>query len=86
MPSEASRLRALPKKKAAFIEPMECARATKLRDGEQWLYEVKLDQLSDSLLSGLGLELRIDGREAFDGDCAGMQVRLTLQSERAGPR
>jgi DNA ligase D-like protein (predicted ligase) len=33
----------LPKRKADFIEPMECALVSKLPDGPQWAYEVKLD-------------------------------------------
>jgi DNA ligase D-like protein (predicted ligase) len=38
-----ARLRSLPKTKAAFIEPMECLAVSKLPDGPQWLYEIKLD-------------------------------------------
>ena len=26
-----------------FVEPMECLAVTKLPDGQQWLYEIKLD-------------------------------------------
>src|SRR6516225_8373463 len=37
------RLATLPKRKAEFIEPMECAPVPKLLDGPGWLYEVKLD-------------------------------------------
>src|SRR5215469_15011380 len=33
----------LPKRKAEFIEPMECAPVTKLLDGPGWVYEIKLD-------------------------------------------
>lgn len=33
----------LPKRKAEFIEPMECALVTKLPEGPDWNYEVKLD-------------------------------------------
>jgi bifunctional non-homologous end joining protein LigD len=33
----------LPKRKADFIEPMECAPVTKLLDGPGWVYEIKLD-------------------------------------------
>src|SRR5271168_1278388 len=29
--------------KAAFIKPMECLSVSKLPQGEQWVYEVKLD-------------------------------------------
>jgi hypothetical protein len=30
----------LPKRKAEFIEPMECAPVTKLLDGPGWVYEI----------------------------------------------
>jgi bifunctional non-homologous end joining protein LigD len=33
----------LPKRKADFIEPMDCAPVTKLADGPGWVYEIKLD-------------------------------------------
>jgi ATP-dependent DNA ligase len=33
----------LPKRPAEFIEPMECALVSKLPDGPDWTYEVKLD-------------------------------------------
>jgi bifunctional non-homologous end joining protein LigD len=33
----------LPKRKAEFIEPMECAPVAKLHDGPGWFYEIKLD-------------------------------------------
>jgi len=36
-------LNPLPKRKADFIEPMDCAPVTKLADGPGWLYEIKLD-------------------------------------------
>src|SRR6266446_8030042 len=38
-----TRLDSLPKRKAEFIEPMECALVPKLPEGPQWTYEVKLD-------------------------------------------
>jgi DNA ligase D-like protein (predicted ligase) len=38
-----ARLRSLPKRNAAFVEPMECLAVSKLPDGPQWLYEIKLD-------------------------------------------
>jgi ATP-dependent DNA ligase len=38
-----SRLHSLPKTKAAFISPMECALVAKLPEGPAWTYEVKLD-------------------------------------------
>ena len=33
----------LPRRKADFIEPMDCAPVTKLTDGPGWLYEIKFD-------------------------------------------
>jgi ATP-dependent DNA ligase len=36
-------VRELPKRKAEFIEPMECALVPKLPEGPDWTYEVKLD-------------------------------------------
>jgi bifunctional non-homologous end joining protein LigD len=38
-----NRLVVLPKRKAEFIEPMECAPVTKLLDGPGWVFEIKLD-------------------------------------------
>jgi DNA ligase D-like protein (predicted ligase) len=43
MPSAANRLRFLPKRKAEFIDPMECALISKLPEAPDWTYEVKLD-------------------------------------------
>jgi len=39
----ASPLSSLPKRKADFIEPMDCSPVTKLIDGHDWIYEIKLD-------------------------------------------
>jgi len=36
-------LRSLPKTKAAFVEPMECLSVSKLPEGSQWVWEIKLD-------------------------------------------
>lgn len=41
--SGAFRLNSLPERIAEFIEPMECALVTKLPEGSDWTYEVKLD-------------------------------------------
>jgi len=40
---ETTRLDGLPTRKADFIEPMECALVSKLPEGSDWTYEVKLD-------------------------------------------
>src|SRR2546429_944767 len=37
------KLASLPKRKADFIEPMDCAPIPKLIDGPDWIYEIKLD-------------------------------------------
>ena len=39
----ATRLESLPKRNASFIEPMDCAPVSKLPDGLQWVFEIKLD-------------------------------------------
>jgi DNA ligase D-like protein (predicted ligase) len=39
----ARKLATLPKRKADFIEPMDCAPVPKLTDGPGWVYEIKLD-------------------------------------------
>ena len=36
-------LHSLPNRKAAFIEPMECLPVSKLPEGTQWVWEIKLD-------------------------------------------
>src|ERR1700674_197496 len=41
--SGATRLETLPRRKAEFIEPMECLPVTKLNDSVQWTYEIKFD-------------------------------------------
>jgi bifunctional non-homologous end joining protein LigD len=43
MRRSASPLNSLPKTKAAFIEPMECSLVSKLPEGANWTYEIKLD-------------------------------------------
>src|ERR1700686_3828348 len=39
----AKRLNSLPRRAASFLEPMECALVSKLPEGPDWIYEVKLD-------------------------------------------
>ena len=43
MPKSGNRLIDLPKREACFIEPMECLAVTKLPEGSQWTFEIKLD-------------------------------------------
>jgi ATP-dependent DNA ligase len=42
-PMAADPLRSLGKAAAAFIEPMECLSVSKLPEGSQWVWEIKLD-------------------------------------------
>ena len=37
------RLDSLPRREASFIEPMECLAVSKLPEGTQWIWEIKLD-------------------------------------------
>jgi ATP-dependent DNA ligase len=39
----AAKLRSLPQRTAAFIEPMECLAVAKLPDAPGWVWEIKLD-------------------------------------------
>ena len=41
--SRVNRVASLPKRRADFIEPMDCAPVSKLPDGLQWVFEIKLD-------------------------------------------
>jgi ATP-dependent DNA ligase len=38
-----ARLGSLPKIEASFVEPMECLSVSKLPEGLEWLWEIKLD-------------------------------------------
>src|SRR5216683_5913516 len=38
-----ARLESLPKTQASFVEPMECLSVSKLPEGSEWLWEIKLD-------------------------------------------
>ena len=41
--ADRARLRSLPTRDPAFIEPMECLAVAKLPEGAQWVWEIKLD-------------------------------------------
>src|SRR5215472_16459427 len=36
-------LRSLPSREAGFVEPMECLAVSRLPEGPEWVYEIKLD-------------------------------------------
>jgi ATP-dependent DNA ligase len=43
MSSNRNLLGSLPRREAAFIEPMECLAVSKLPEGAEWVWEIKLD-------------------------------------------
>jgi len=53
-----ARLDALPKTEASFVEPMECLSVSKLPEGLEWLWEIKLDGYRAlAVKSGTGVTL-----------------------------
>jgi DNA ligase D-like protein (predicted ligase) len=53
-----ARLDSLPKTEASFVEPMECLSVSKLPEGLEWLWEVKLDGYRAlAVKSGIGVTL-----------------------------
>jgi DNA ligase D-like protein (predicted ligase) len=54
----AKRLGSLPKREASFFEPMECLSVSKLPEGSQWIWEIKLDGYRGlAVKSGSGVTL-----------------------------
>src|SRR5713226_3293328 len=53
-----ARLDSLPRTEASFIEPMECLSVSKLPEGAQWVWEIKLDGYRAlAVKSGTGVTL-----------------------------
>jgi hypothetical protein len=61
------KLDSLPRREAAFIEPMECALVPNVPDGPQWVYEIKLDGYrAIAVKSGNKLALYSRRRKSFN--------------------
>jgi len=60
-------LNSLPSREAGFVEPMECLAVTKLPDGPDWVYEVKLDGYRALAINAKGkLSLYSRRRKSFN--------------------
>ncbi len=67
MTSPSSRLSSLPKRAAAFVEPMDCEPVANLRDGPEWVYELKLDGYrAIAVSSGSKISLFSRRRKSFN--------------------
>lgn len=60
-------LRSLPSREAEFVDPMECLAVSKLPDGPEWVYEIKLDGYRALAINAAGkLSLYSRRRKSFN--------------------
>jgi DNA ligase D-like protein (predicted ligase) len=60
-------LESLPQREAVFIEPMECLAVSKLPEGPEWVYEIKLDGYRALAINAKGtLSLVSRNRKSFN--------------------
>jgi ATP-dependent DNA ligase len=60
-------LESLPQREATFIEPMECLAVSKLPEGPEWVYEIKLDGYRAVAINSKGaLSLVSRNRKSFN--------------------
>src|SRR5712671_5169407 len=78
-----ARLDSLPKTEASFVEPMECLSVSKLPEGLEWLWEIKLDGYRAlAVMSGNGVTLFSRRRKSLNRQFPSIVEALVNRPER----